>query len=75
MRRRPITPVEQDISARTDLAVERVRAGSKDTGISVTKSEFAYGTISRVVVENETGARTLGKPPVTYVTVECPGVH
>lgn len=75
MRRRPITPVEQDISARTDLAVERVRVDSKDTGISVTKSEFAYGTISRVVVENETGARTLGKPPGTYVTVECPGVH
>lgn len=75
MRRRQMTPIEQDVSVRTDLAVERLRADSADEGVRVTKAEFAYGNITRVVVENETGARQLGKPPGTYVTVECPGVH
>lgn len=75
MQRRPVTVIEQDISMRTDLAVERLDPRSPGTGVMVTKEKFAHGTISRVAVENEIGAQTLGKPQGTYVTVECPGVH
>ncbi|MBT9156538.1 MAG: Germination protease [Firmicutes bacterium] len=60
---------------RTDLAVERLNAESPGAGVAVTRVEFAYGHITRVVVEDDNGAKALGKPQGTYVTIECPGVH
>lgn len=74
MRSRLKTRVDPDISLRTDLAIERVPTPSSQNGVEITKDTFDGGVINRVVVQNHRGAKSVGKPPGTYVTVECPGV-
>lgn len=63
---------DPDVSVRTDLAIERVPTRSSPDGVEITKDEFEGGTITRVTVQNERGAQAVGKPPGTYVTIECP---
>jgi len=63
---------DPNISVRTDLAIERVLTRSAPVGVEITKDEFEGGIISRVKVQNERGAEAVGKPPGTYITIECP---
>lgn len=74
MRSRLKPPVDRDLSLRTDLAIERVPTHANQNGVEITKDTFDGGVINRVAVKNERGAKAVGKPPGTYVTVECPGV-
>lgn len=67
------------LSVHTDLALEAhetaTRAGWDSQGARVETSEFPGGTVTRVTVDNEIGARRLGKPPGIYVTIEAPGLR
>lgn len=58
---------------RTDLALEEKEL-SAETPAGVSAEEFDCGEahISRISVENEEGARRLGKPCGKYITIEVP---
>jgi spore protease len=64
---------------RTDLAIEaRELFGKGDSGdipgvkVDVEKNE--YMTITRVNIEEELGARIMGKAKGNYITIEVPGL-
>ena len=63
-------------SVRTDLALEAhevvvEREGPLELpGVNVSRVEKEQAVISRVVVENEVGARMIGKAPGRYSTIE-----
>ncbi|HHW01529.1 MAG TPA: GPR endopeptidase [Thermoanaerobacterales bacterium] len=63
-----------DKNIRTDLAIEaRELTGGKElSGVQVDTEKSDEMTISRVRIENETGARAMGKPVGYYVTLEVP---
>lgn len=68
-------------SFRTDLAVEahealREEIGQKAEieGIDVRESGFDGVTVRRVEIQNEAGAKRMGKPVGNYITVEMPGL-
>ena len=67
--------IDPNVSVRTDLAIECVPTHSSPAGVEITKDEFEGGMISRVTVQNERGAQAVGKPPGTYITIECPGLR
>lgn len=60
--------------ARTDLALEcREIAGNAEIdGVEVQKEEKGNVTVTRILVTNENGVRTLNKPIGKYVTLEVP---
>lgn len=62
---------------RTDLAMESARAaGSGDLpGVNVSTWEEAGVSITEVKIERAEGARLLGKPEGTYITLECEGLR
>jgi spore protease len=72
-------PSNSDLSAysiRTDLAIEAHQAHGKEIpGVKVETREEDGITISRVKVETLAGAKTLGKMPGYYVTLEVPGLR
>lgn len=58
---------------RTDLAIEAREALQGDVpGVSSTQEKLNSVTITRVDVQNEAGARLIGKMKGMYITVECP---
>src|SRR5690625_4978631 len=65
----------------TDLALEArevivEREGPPEIpGVAVETEETEYGTISRVVIMNEVGARAMGKMPGRYSTIEAPALR
>lgn len=68
------------ISIRTDLAVEMRELYKKDSGrevpgveVEVEKDEEDIN-ITTVVVKDDEGARIMGKPIGTYITMEVPGI-
>ena len=71
---------EQIQSARTDLALEvRETFGEDDVEIRGVVLERDKGKgkgveISRVIIQDESGARAMGKPIGTYITIEAPGL-
>ena len=71
---------EQVQSARTDLALEvRETFGEDDVEIRGVVLERDKGKgkgveISRVIIQDESGARAMGKPIGTYITIEAPGL-
>ncbi len=71
---------EQGRSVRTDLALE-VRESFREDDVEINgvvlEREKAGGKgidISRVVIQNEEGAKAMGKPVGTYITIEAPGL-
>ena len=62
---------------RTDLAMESAGAhGAGDLpGVSVSGWEAGGVQITEVAIENEEGARLVGKPCGHYITLECEGVR
>ena len=67
-------------TVRTDLALEaRESIGEKETEVHGVKVEKEYDEasdvhITTVVVETKNGARILGKPMGTYITLEAPAM-
>lgn len=68
------------ISIRTDLAVEMRELYKKDSGrevpgveVEVEKDEEDIN-ITTVVVKDDEGARIMGKPIGTYITIDVPGI-
>ena len=67
-------------SVRTDLALEeKERFESDDVEISGVVLEEEYDKereirLTRVVIETENGARAMGKPVGTYLTLEAPNL-
>ncbi len=65
---------------RTDLALETSEKFKEDNveikGVRLVEEEAGNGEIkiTRVVIETENGARAMGKPKGTYVTLEAPGM-
>lgn len=65
---------------RTDLALETSEKFKEDNveikGVRLTEEEAENGEIkiTRVVIETENGAKAMGKPKGTYVTLEAPGM-
>ena len=64
---------------RTDLAIEvhemLTEAAEEIAGVSVDEAEDGAVHIARVKIENLAGARKMGKPVGSYVTVEFPSVN
>lgn len=65
---------------RTDLALETSEKFKEDNveikGVRLSEEEAGNGEIkiTRVVIETENGAKAMGKPKGTYVTLEAPGM-
>lgn len=53
----------------TDLATERRRANTEICGVEYTKQDFAEGTLERVRITTEAGAKSIGRPMGIYETV------
>ena len=67
-------------SVRTDLALEAHQVvtehqGPPLPGVKVSTVEKDKAVISRVIVENEVGARMIGKAPGRYSTIESPALR
>ena len=61
---------------RTDLALETQEKMQEDKvdlkGVSFSEEEIGTNlVISTVVIETENGAKTMGKPKGTYITIEA----
>ena len=67
-------------NVRTDLALEaRESVGEEESGLHGVKVEEHYDEesdvhITRVVIETKNGAKALGKPMGTYITLEAPAM-
>ena len=60
-------------SVRSDLALERKELLRDEcTGVSSEENHFGDIKITRITVENDEGARRIGKPCGTYTTIELP---
>jgi len=70
--------LRQYVSVHTDLALEAhdaaIRAGWDKQGVERVSEPFHGGNVSRVHV-NVQGARQIGKPPGSYITIEAPGLR
>ncbi|MDQ0190493.1 GPR endopeptidase [Alicyclobacillus cycloheptanicus] len=77
--REPFEAVPQTFSPRTDLAVEAhelARAAAPNLrGIDESVEELENFRITRVHVRTVEGARAIGKPPGTYITLDVPGIR
>ncbi len=62
--------------AQTDLAVELARQTPQlPNGVSLEEEEFSqHVRAERVIVHTEEGAKALGKPTGTYITLHAPGL-
>ena len=62
---------------RTDLAMESAGIHNEDDlpGVSISGWESGGVQITEVCIENEEGARLIGKPEGHYITLECEGVR
>lgn len=63
-------------SARTDLAIEASailskKPGEEIDGVSVESFSEGCVNVTRVKIENDCGAKAIGKPIGSYVTIEC----
>lgn len=68
------------LSIRTDLAVEAREIYKKSNkrevpGVKVDVEEEGNIRITTVEVENEVGAKIIGKPIGIYITMEVPGIR
>lgn len=67
------------LSEHTDLALEAheraTRAGWDSQGTAVEQRQFDGGNVTRVQVLDQAGARRLGKPPGSYLTIEAAGLR
>jgi spore protease len=61
--------------ARTDLAVEALPGERPCPGVRIEERESDVARVTRVFVEDEVGARSMGKPPGVYVTIEAQGLR
>ncbi|MDY4517227.1 MAG: GPR endopeptidase [Candidatus Spyradocola sp.] len=60
-------------SVRTDLAMEAREAAGEIEGVEMEQKKEGKATVTRVRVNTEQGARAIGKPIGTYVTIEQSG--
>lgn len=61
-------------SVRTDLAMEAREAAGEIEGVEMEQKKEGKATVTRVRVSTEQGARAIGKPIGTYVTIEQSGL-
>lgn len=61
-------------SVRTDLAMEAREAAGEIEGVEMEQKKEGKATVTRVRVNTEQGARAIGKPIGTYVTIEQSGL-
>src|SRR5690606_34288800 len=72
---------DDDNSLRTDLALEARQIALDDgrvsslPGVESVEETLPYGNITRLTVQNEVGARLMGKPVGTYTTLQIPELH
>ncbi|MDI3547736.1 MAG: spore protease [Halanaerobiales bacterium] len=71
---------DQNLNVYSDLAVEAhdlavQRTGGEVQGVSVREESKENAKITRIQVLNEQGARTIGKPIGTYITIESEGLR
>ena len=65
---------------RTDLALEAREKFEEDNveikGVVLTEEyvEESEIQITKIVIETENGARAMGRPKGTYITIECPNM-
>ena len=64
----------------TDLALEAhslavERTGTEIPGVELVEEKTQNSMITRINIFNEQGARTLGKPPGRYITIEAEGLQ
>lgn len=55
---------------RTDLAMEASRAAGEISGVKMEQERIGSSVVTRISVQNEQGARAIGKPIGTYITIE-----
>ncbi|MBQ4312760.1 MAG: GPR endopeptidase [Clostridia bacterium] len=60
------------MSLRTDLALELREENPRCEGVSYETEQIDDITVSAITVEDERGARALGKPLGSYITIELP---
>lgn len=71
---------DQNLNVYSDLAVEAhdlavQRTGGEVQGVSVREESKENAKITRIQVLNEQGARAIGKPIGTYITIESEGLR
>ena len=70
-RSRPDAAAVDRSEAYSDLALEAMPTQRPYPGVAVEEAEARGCHVTRVYVENEVGARQMGKPPGTYITIEA----
>lgn len=61
------------LNIRTDLALEASEiAGSSCNGVKLSSRSFSNMTVTKIKVTTQQGAKALGKPIGTYITIEFP---
>ncbi|MEE1126159.1 MAG: GPR endopeptidase [Acutalibacteraceae bacterium] len=61
------------MNIRTDLALEASEiAGSSCNGVKLSSRSFSNMTVTKIKVTTQQGAKALGKPIGTYITIEFP---
>lgn len=61
------------LNIRTDLALEASEiAGNSCNGVKLSSRSFSNMTVTKIKVTTEKGAKELGKPIGTYITIEFP---
>ncbi len=56
----------------TDLAMERMRADTDLNGVEYAEEKRGIATLSRLLIKDEEGARSIGKPRGTYLSLSFP---
>lgn len=73
-------PLDRD-DLRTDLALEahqvaeRTAPKSHLPGVQSVEESLPFGTLTRLEIQNEVGAKALGKPVGRYSTIQVPQLH
>ncbi len=60
---------------RTDLALEALPSSSPCAGVRVQELQSDVAVVTRVIIEDETGAANMNKPPGAYITIEAEGLR
>lgn len=56
----------------TDLAMERMRADTSLTGVEYSEEKKGIATLSRLLITDEEGEKSIGKPQGTYLSLSFP---
>ncbi len=57
---------------RTDLAMERMKADTKLSGVEYSEEKRGIATLTRLLITDEEGEKSIGKPKGTYLSLSFP---